>query len=204
MGAIVLLVATVVEAAYAGYCLITGSEHKRVRSYVRIGALAVFMLCVLAAIIRWNFTWYLLAALLFLWAAVVNLDADLAGEYVDVVDGRRVLNAGVYPVPILTFLSEDLQQRIAAIPNAGEVVALQHVVATAPHAYEIVVPGTNHMSFTDLALASPALSSLLNRSVHSTRGAGADPLVTLERLNATVLQFFNAYLKGAGSFSVSG
>jgi hypothetical protein len=35
---------------------------------------------------------------------------------------------------------------------------------TAPYAYEIVFPGTNHMSFTDLALASPPLTAILNNS----------------------------------------
>jgi dienelactone hydrolase len=136
-------------------------------------------------------------------AAVVNLDADLFGEYVDVVDGKEVLNTSLYPVPILTLLSEDTEQRIAAIPNADELVAVQHVSATAPQAYEIVFPGTNHMSFTDLPLFSPLLTSLLNGSVHSTRGSGADPLATIEKMNATVLQFFNFYLKGEGSFTAA-
>jgi predicted dienelactone hydrolase len=135
--------------------------------------------------------------------AVVNLDADLSGEYVDVVGGKEVLNNSLYPVPILTLLSEDIEQRIAAIPNADELVAVQHISATAPQAYEIVFPGTNHMSFTDLPLESPLLTSLLNGSVHSTRGSGADPLATIEKMNATILQFFNVYLKGEGSFTAA-
>ena len=135
--------------------------------------------------------------------AVVNLDADLSGEYVNVVDGKEVLNTSPYPVPILTILSDELTRRIAAIPNAGEVVAVKHVVATAARAYEIDFAGTNHLSFTDLALNSPLLTSLLNGSVHSVAGSEADPLSTIEKLNVTVLQFFNVYLKGEGSFSVA-
>ena len=135
--------------------------------------------------------------------AVVNLDADLSGEYVGVVDGKEVLNNSLYPVPILTILSDELTRRIAAIPNANDVVAVKHVDATAPQAYEIDFAGTNHMSVTDLALSSPLLTSLLNGSVHTVAGSDADPLATIEKMNATVLQFFNVYLKGEGSFTAT-
>jgi dienelactone hydrolase len=135
--------------------------------------------------------------------AVVNLDADLAGEYVDVVDGKEVLNNSFYPVPILTILSDELTRRIDRIPDAKDVIAIKHVTATAPHAYEIDYPGTNHMSLTDLALDSPSLTSLLNGSVHTVAGSDADPLSTIEKMNATVLQFFNLYLKGEGSFTAA-
>ena len=136
--------------------------------------------------------------------AVVNLDADLSGEYVDVVDGKEVLNDSPYPVPILTILSDELTRRIDAIPNANDVVAVKHVDATAPQAYEIHFAGTNHMSFTDLAVMSPLLTSLLNGSIHSVAGTDADPLATIENLNATVLEFFNVYLKGEGGFTGAG
>jgi dienelactone hydrolase len=135
--------------------------------------------------------------------AVVNLDADLSGEYVDVVDGQKVLNNTPYPVPILTILSDELTRRIDRIPDAKDVVAVKHVTATGPQAYEIDYPGTNHMSLTDLALNSPLLTSLLNGSVHTVAGSDADPLSTIEKLNATVLQFFNVYLKGEGSFTAA-
>ena len=135
--------------------------------------------------------------------AVVNLDADLSGEYVDVENGKEVLNTSPYPVPILTILSDELTKRIDAIPDATDVVAVKHVDATAPQAFEVDFAGTNHMSFTDLAYTSPLMTSLLNGSVHSVAGSDADPLATIEKLNATVLQFFNVYLKGEGSFIVS-
>jgi predicted dienelactone hydrolase len=135
--------------------------------------------------------------------AVVNLDADLFGEYTGVVDGQDILNKAPYPVPILTFLSDDLSQRIAAIPDADERVAIQYISTTNPKAYEVVIPGTNHMSFTDLQLISPFLANLLDSSAHSTRGSGADPLATLENMNAKILQFYDVYLKGEGSFAVT-
>jgi hypothetical protein len=92
----------------------------------------------------------------------------------------------------------------AGIPDAAEVIALKHIVATAPLAYEIDFPGTNHLSFTDLAQSSPLLTHLMNSSFNSTNGAGADPLSTMTKMNATILRFFNSFLKGEGSFSSAG
>lgn len=133
--------------------------------------------------------------------AVVDLDADPSGEYLNVVNGKYVLNNTPYPVPILFILSEELTRRIAAIPDATDVVAVKHVVATAPHAYEIDLAGTNHLSLTDLALSSPFLTSALNGSFHSVAGSDADPLATITKMNATVLDFFDVFLKGEGSFA---
>jgi dienelactone hydrolase len=108
--------------------------------------------------------------------AVVDLDADPAGEYVGVVNGKPVLNNTPYPVPILIIVSDALAPSMAVIPDAADFIALKHVVATAPHAYEIDIAGTNHLSFTDLALSSPILTFLMNSSFHVTAGADVDPL----------------------------
>jgi hypothetical protein len=65
---IILAVAFVAEAVFATYCIITKSNQRRVRSFVRIGALTTFVLLTLVSIIRWSFRWYGLAALLSIWA----------------------------------------------------------------------------------------------------------------------------------------
>jgi predicted dienelactone hydrolase len=135
--------------------------------------------------------------------AVVDLDADPSGEYVDVVNGKPVLDTTTYPVPILFILSDAFINGFAAIPDAADVIALKHVVATAPEAYEVDMAGTNHMSFTDLALSSPVLTYMLNSSFHANTEAAADPMATIEKMNATVLQFFNVYLKREGSFTIA-
>ena len=137
--------------------------------------------------------------------AVVNLDADLGGEYLDFVNGKNVMNDKVYPVPILTILADDLARLIAAVPDANNVVAVQHVTATAPNAYEIHIVGTDHQSLTDLAISSPFLVWLITTSVPKAGGGEpADKLGVIETMNSTVLEFFNAYLKGVGSFSAAG
>ncbi len=135
--------------------------------------------------------------------AVVDLDADPSGEYVDVVNNRPVFNTSPYPVPILFILSDVFKSVMEDTAHAADHIAMQHVVSTAPHAYEIYMAGANHLSFTDLALSSPVLTSVLNGSFNATNGAGTDPLATLTKMNAMVLRFFNGYLKGEESFTVT-
>jgi dienelactone hydrolase len=135
--------------------------------------------------------------------AVVNLDTDLAGEYLDYVDGKNVLNDKIYPVPILNVLSDSLERLIAAVPDANNVVAVKHVTATAPNAFEVHLAGTDHMSFTDLPLISPFLVSMINAAVPKAGGQEVDPLATIEKMNNIVLKFFNAYLKGEGNFATT-
>jgi dienelactone hydrolase len=136
--------------------------------------------------------------------AVVNLDADLHGEYVDYGTGKPVINAQPYPAPILTIYSDTVAQRIAAVPDANDVIAVKHVAATAPKAFEVHLSGTDHMSLTDLPLVSPALVSLINASVPKAAGRETDPLGTIEKMNGITLAFFNTYLKGQGTFTYAG
>jgi predicted dienelactone hydrolase len=137
--------------------------------------------------------------------AVVNLDADLGGEYLDYVDGKYVMNDKVYPVPILTILADDVVRLIAAIPDANTVVAVQHVSASAPNAHEVHIAGTDHQSLTDLPITSPFLVSLITNTVKKAGGGeAADKYYVIEKMNDMVLAFFNIYLKGEGSFSYKG
>ena len=54
---------------------------------------------------------------------------------------------------------------------------------------------TGHMDFTDLPLLSPFLGNML--------GSGErDTAETMTIVNSLVLQFFNCYLKGEGTFSI--
>ena len=135
--------------------------------------------------------------------AVVNLDADLHGEYLDIVNGQYVMNQTPYPVPILNVLTDTLKRLIDDVPNAETVVAVEHVTATAPQAYEVHLAGTNHMSVTDLPLTSPFFVSLINASVPKGGGQAVNSLATIERMNDLLLKFFDATLKGDGNFTVA-
>lgn len=70
MGEIVLLIAVIIESAFAVYCIYTKSNQQRTRSIMRIGIFAVFILFVLASIIKWSFRWKALAVLLLVWAVL--------------------------------------------------------------------------------------------------------------------------------------
>ncbi|NLG96050.1 MAG: alpha/beta hydrolase [Chloroflexi bacterium] len=70
MGAVILVVAFMIEGAFAAFCINTKSYQAKVRNLIRIGAFAGFVLLTLLAVIEWNMRWYGLAALLFVWAAL--------------------------------------------------------------------------------------------------------------------------------------
>ena len=136
--------------------------------------------------------------------AVVNLDANLVGEYLNYEDGKYVMNHTVYPVPILSILTSTTVQMIDAIPDATTVIAVKHVTTTAPNAFEVDLPGTDHMSVTDLPLISPFLVSLINASVPRGGGQEITPYATIEKMNEIVLAFFDVYLKNEGTFTYKG
>lgn len=66
----ILIIAFVIETAFAAYCIITKSSQKKVRNLARIGALAVLVILALTSVVEWSFRWYGLAALLFIWAVL--------------------------------------------------------------------------------------------------------------------------------------
>ncbi len=134
--------------------------------------------------------------------AVINLDGDLLGEYLDYVDGEFILNTHPYPTPILSILSDDVVRLIDRATDAGEPYALRDIRAVAPRAYQVHLEGTNHFSLTDLALTSPFIVSVLRGSVAAVGGQEADIHDVLVELNAVTLSFFDAALKGEGVFPV--
>ncbi len=137
-------------------------------------------------------------------AAVINLDADLLGEYLGYKDGKVVLNNKPYPVPILTIFADDMVRLMDNNKDPNLVIAVKYVTANAPQAWEVHLTGTDHMSLTDLPLVSPFLVSMVNSAVPKGGGLETDPYATIEKMNGIVLQFFNVTLKGEGSFTVAG
>ena len=75
MGTLLVMIALVVEAAFAAYAMITKSNQMKVRNLVRIGGFALFAASTLASVLEWGLRYYALAALLLLLAVIgaVNL-----------------------------------------------------------------------------------------------------------------------------------
>lgn len=62
------------------------------------------------------------------------------------------------------------------------------------------MPG-NHFNVTDVLLISPVFAGLIITMAPGNGGAQVDDFAAMERTNQLVLAFFNAYLKGEGSFA---
>lgn len=137
--------------------------------------------------------------------AVINLDADLLGEYVDFVGGKPVINDKIYPLPILSIYTDDMKQAFDRVADQNIVTAQKVISATAPQSYEIFIAGTNHMSVTDLPLLSPFLMNMIMGTIKkSSNGQEADKYYVIETMNRNVLEFFDYYLKAEGSFQPAG
>ncbi|HWR22971.1 MAG TPA: acetylxylan esterase [Feifaniaceae bacterium] len=131
--------------------------------------------------------------------AVINIDAPMMCELTGVENGAYTVNTEPYPVPLLNIYSQYLYDN--GIRTDDEMYFENRLVsATAPASYEVVFGGAQHMSLTDLALVSPMLASALD----SGRRAEINVNTCLETMNRIILEFFDCYLKDAGSFSSAG
>ena len=129
-------------------------------------------------------------------SAVIDLDGTMLGERTGVKDGLPVINDTPYTTPILCIDNESHHYERIEAEEAGYPYVNNVVLDNAPAGFSTYIEGAGHMNFTDLPLISPMLANLL--------GTGsADPEACIDRINALVLQFFDCYLKGTGSFAVN-
>ena len=128
-------------------------------------------------------------------AAVIDLDGTMLGEYTGIENGEFLVNEAPYTVPVLDMNNWesylDLQEYLAQgfrYPNV-------EVVSHAAEGFSVGIRDTKHMDFTDLPLLSPFLGKML--------GSGErDTTETMTIVNSLVLQFYDCYLKGEGTFTV--
>ncbi len=128
-------------------------------------------------------------------SAVIDLDGTMLGERTGVKDGLPVINDTPYTTPLLCIDNESHHNERIEAKEAGYPYVNNVVLDNAPAGFSTYIEGAGHMNFTDLPLISPMLANLL--------GTGStDPEACIDRINALVLQFFDCYLKGKGSFAV--
>ncbi|WP_433946547.1 alpha/beta hydrolase family protein [Paenibacillus sp. SN-8-1] len=70
MGYVLLIISAVIEIVLAVFCFRTRSNQKKIRSWVRIAELTLFVIFVLVSVIEWSFRWYILAAILLVSAII--------------------------------------------------------------------------------------------------------------------------------------
>jgi dienelactone hydrolase len=133
--------------------------------------------------------------------AVVNIDAPMIGElvYNKETDDFAASNQ-TYTTPLLNIYSDavwvQLLQRNSKSPYAAnKVIDKKGKVVHTVH-----FQGAEHLSLTDLPLISPLISNMLQGG----RVAEIDPYYCLETMNHILVQFFDSYLKGQGSFTSAG
>lgn len=133
--------------------------------------------------------------------SVINLDGDMLGEATGYADGRYIINRKIYPVPLLNIYTDDMKRLLDSAANSSIELPQKLISETAPQAYDMYIAGTNHMSLTDLPLFSPLLVKLLSGTTDKMSSEQkADKYAVIEKMNSTVLQFFDCYLKDKGSF----
>ncbi len=130
--------------------------------------------------------------------AVINLDGSMLGEYRSNGDGEIVINEEPYPLPLLNFYSEYVMNEL--IDNPEYVYPNKYISSISPKAFEICIRGSNHMSYTDLPLFSPLLENQLSSISGGSSKANVDKYYCIETMNKLVLEFFNCYVKGEGTF----
>lgn len=137
--------------------------------------------------------------------AVIDLEGTMLGEYIGFEDGEVVINPEPYPVPILHVYTDNVKTQLEEVSGAEYEFVNEIVSATAPANYEVWIKGTDHMSITDLILFSPFLVSVIENSAYEAKDyEPADPYFVLDTLNATILDYFNCYLKDMGPFTMAG
>jgi len=127
--------------------------------------------------------------------AVVALEAPYLCDILDVQNDAFVLESAAYPVPVLNIYSDSSWPNLGKWPQYAKNVQL--LSGSDKDIHNLHISGAGHLSLTDLSLASPILTRVLNG--HSSSLNAED---CLRRINEECLAFFDRYLKEAGAFSI--
>lgn len=127
--------------------------------------------------------------------AIVALEAPFMHDILDVERDAFVFETAEYPVPVLNVYSDSSWNHLVEWPQYEKNVQL--LSGSDKDAYNLHIAGAGHLSLTDLSLASPVLTRVLNG--HTSSVSSKD---CLRRINEECLTFFDCYLKGVGVFSL--
>lgn len=121
--------------------------------------------------------------------AVIALEAPFMADIREVSDGRFVWDAAPYPAPVLNIYSDSSWDHLDEWPQYARNQEL--LVAGTDRAPHIHINGVGHLGLTDLALASPFLTRLLDGQ------APRDARAALRRINRACLEFLDEWLEPA-------
>lgn len=126
--------------------------------------------------------------------AAVALESPFLCDITAVENGAFVFENSEYPVPLLNIYSDSSWTNLAQWPQYAKNARL--LSGEDKDAYNLHIAGAGHLSLTDLSLASPLLTRILNghRSF-----IGAEECLTA--INEECLSFFDCFLKDTGKYS---
>lgn len=120
--------------------------------------------------------------------AVIALEAPFLYDIIGVEEGEFLWLDAAYPAPVLNIYSDSSWSHLAEWPQYARNHEL--LASASPTAVSLHLPGAGHFSLTDLALASPLLTRLLEGGQPTQGRAGY-----LRAVNQACLDFFDRYLK---------
>ena len=126
--------------------------------------------------------------------AVIALEAPFMYDIVGVDNDAFVFIDAIYPTPVLNIYSDDSWENLSEWTQYARNYSLLSDSATT--AFTVHISGVGHLALTDLALSSPFLVRLFDRTP-STR----DSTETLYLINGLSLEFFDHFLKNQGEFT---
>ena len=128
-------------------------------------------------------------------SAVIDIDGTMLSEYTGVENGELIVREEAYDCPVLEFINWESYNDQREYRAQGGRYPNDILMQQAAAGFTTTIRDTGHMDFTDLPLLSPFLGNML--------GSGErDTAETMTIVNSLVLQFFNCYLKGEGTFSI--
>jgi dienelactone hydrolase len=120
--------------------------------------------------------------------AVIALESPFLFDIVGVQDDEFIWLEDEYRVPVLNIYSDSSWENLTNWSQYAQNVAM--LAESSDDISNLYLPGAGHFSLTDLSLASPFFTRILE---------GGDPSVEyrtyLRAVNDAVLEFFNQYLK---------
>lgn len=127
-------------------------------------------------------------------AAVIALESPFLYDIVGVEQDEFIWLDEVYPVPVLNIYSDSSWDHLSEWAQYARNADL--LTDAPPTAISLYLPGRGHLSLTDLSLASPLLTRLLEGGKPTQ-----DSEAYLKAINQACLVFFDRYLKGWSDYS---
>ena len=125
--------------------------------------------------------------------AVIALEAPFMYDIVGVDTDKFVFIEAIYPTPVLSIYSDDSWEHLSEWSQYARNYSL--LSDSAETAFNVHISGVGHLALTDLALSSPFLVRLLDRTP-TTR----ESTEVLHLINGLSLEFFDHFLKNQGEF----